>query len=101
MKVEEIMKLYFSHYTLRELSEKCGMHVSTLSKIMSGVNRTSVETAHTLGELLDKHPIFFLAPGWYEDDGTRLPSERFGELRAWKYGARAVTLKNRKLLGKE
>ena len=94
------MKLYFSKYTLTELAEKSGLHVSTLSKIMTGTIRTSVETAHILGAALEKHPIFFMAPGWYEDDGTRLPEERFGELRAWKYGKKAVTQKNRRLLAK-
>lgn len=94
------MKLYFSRHTLRELAELCNQDAGGLSKTMAGAQRPTVEVAHILAEALGVHVLFFLAPGWYDDDGSRLPPERTGELRAWKYGPRALTKKNRRLLAK-
>ena len=92
------MKLYFSKYSLSALAEMSNQDKGGLSKVMAGIRRPSVEVAHILADALNVSVLLFLAPGWYDIDGKKLPPSERGSLRAWKYGKRVVTQKNRKLL---
>ena len=94
-------KLYYSKYSLTELSAMCDKNIGGLCKVMEGVRRPCVESAHILATALGMHVLFFLAPGWYDSDGTELPLEQRGQTRAWKYKGHAVSKKYRKLLAEK